>query len=61
MEVDGLDVGVFFMRCYVDIPDMLTPVMHDIDPVKILINGNNANGLAGFIYLEDVTHVNSIY
>lgn len=36
----------------------LTKEIIPAEPVKILINGNNVNGFAEFIFLDDIAEVN---
>lgn len=39
-------------------PNYITKEIIPADPVKILINENNVNGFAEFIFLDDVAEVN---
>lgn len=55
------DVVLYSGKAYLgrgEYQNYITKEIIPADPVKILINGNNSNDLAEFIYLDNVTEVN---
>lgn len=57
------DVYLYSGKAYLgrgEYQNYITKEIIPADPVKILINGDNANGLAEFIYLDDVAQVNPL-
>jgi hypothetical protein len=57
------DVVLYSGKAYLgrgEYQNYITKEIIPADPAKILINGDNANGSAEFIYLDDVAQVNPL-